>query len=451
VTTYVLNALGLALLHSLWQVSVLAFLLWVAFGVLQKSQWRYVVACSALALVPLLFSVTVLWVYTPDVTDSFTVRVNHAVANVVSSLRTTPTTSSDAFVFNLEVYLPYLVMVWGIGVACYALHLLGGWFYVVQLRRSAKNLANQLNSQLESLAQHLGLNDIRFLETTRVQVPMVIGILKPVILIPVSMLSGLTVRQLEAILLHELAHIRRYDPLVSFVQTTIETLFFYHPLVWWVSKQIRTEREYCCDDVVVNAQGEALLYADALATLEALRLANARLVLAANGGNLLKRVKRLLLPRPTRTPLRLLILLLVISLTLAACTNWFNTSASLESAQSEESKNKESICLLTTVSVGKYEMPAFNTASFRVMSKKLAGTNFKPRCDVDAPLELHYTMTFDPRKTSWQAQLIALDQDGNTVWTGARQDVIQQVGAFQYTAENAAELLLADFLAVHKQ
>jgi bla regulator protein blaR1 len=445
-TPYVLNALGLALLHSLWQVSVLAFLVWVAFGSLQKSQWRYAVACLALALVPLSFVITVLWVYTPDVTDSFTVRINHAVASMVSSLQTSSATA-NAFVFNLESYLPYLVMVWSIGVACYALHLLGGWVYVLHLRHSAKTLSSHLSFRLEPLAKSLGLTNITFLETTRVQVPMVVGVLRPVILVPVSMVSGLSVKQLEVILLHELAHIKRYDPLVSFLQTIVETLFFYHPLVWWLSKRIRCEREYCCDDVVVKTQGDALLYADALATLETLRLANARLVLAANGGNLMKRIKRLVLPQPTRKPLRLLILLLVSSLMLAACTNWFgNSAASLETAQ-----NKESICLLTTVSVGKYEMPAFNTASFRVMSKRLTDTNFKARCDVDAPLELHYTMTFDSRKTSWQAELVAFDQDGNAVWSGARQDAIQQVGAFQYTAENAAVLLLSDFLAVHNQ
>jgi bla regulator protein blaR1 len=445
VTTYVMNALGLALLHSLWQVSALAFLVWVSLGILQKSQGRYLVSCVALALVPISFLTTVLWVYTPDVTDSFTVKVNHVVADVVSALRTSSTDGNNAFAFKLEAYLPYLVMAWLLGVAFYALHLLGGWVYVLHLRRSAKHLSNLLSVRLESLAQGLGLKQVTFLKTTRERVPMVVGFLKPVILIPVGMLSGLTMKQLEAILLHELAHIKRYDYLVNGFQTAVETLFFYHPLVWWLSKKIRSEREYCCDDIAVASSGDALLYANALATLETMRLTNAQFVLAANGGQLTKRIKRLVIPNTANhAPTRLLALLLVLTTSLAACTNWLgNTSASLES------EGKESICLLTTVRVGKYEMPAFNTASFRIMSRKLADTNFKARCDVDAPLELHYTMTFDSRKTSWQASLVALDQQGKTVWSSTKRAAIQQVGAFQYTTESTAELLLTDFLSVH--
>jgi lipopolysaccharide export system protein LptC len=108
---------------------------------------------------------------------------------------------------------------------------------------------------------------------------------------------------------------------------------------------------------------------------------------------------------------------------------------------------KEDICLLTTVKVGDYEMPAFNTASYRVMSKRLENTNFKPRCAVDAPLELHYKMSFDAQKINWQAELVALDKEGKEVWRGVDSAAIQNVGAFQYTTESVAERLLEQFLA----
>lgn len=108
---------------------------------------------------------------------------------------------------------------------------------------------------------------------------------------------------------------------------------------------------------------------------------------------------------------------------------------------------KESICISATVRTGTYEMPAFNTASFRVMSGKLKDTNFKASCNVDAPLELHYTMTFNAQKTSWQAELVAVDGAGNVVWQGADSGAIQNVGAFQYTTESAAERLLEQFLS----
>jgi lipopolysaccharide export system protein LptC len=107
---------------------------------------------------------------------------------------------------------------------------------------------------------------------------------------------------------------------------------------------------------------------------------------------------------------------------------------------------KDDICLLTTVKVGDYEMPAFNTASYRAMANRLEDTNFKPRCAVDAPLELHYTMRFDAQKINWQAELVALDKEGNEVWRGMDTATIQNVGAFQYTTESVAEKLLEQFL-----
>lgn len=108
---------------------------------------------------------------------------------------------------------------------------------------------------------------------------------------------------------------------------------------------------------------------------------------------------------------------------------------------------KQDICLLTTVKVGEYEMPAFNTASYRAMANRLEDTNFKARCAVDAPLELHYRMRFDAQKINWRAELVALDNEGHEVWRGTDGAAIQKVGAFQYTTESVAEKLLGQFLS----
>ena len=131
------------------------------------------------------------------------------------------------------------------------------------------------------------------LESSLVRVPMAIGWLRPVILFPASALAGLTPEQLEAILAHELAHIRRHDYLINLLQTVIETLLFYHPAVWWVSRQIRAERENCCDDMAVAACGDALVYARALTKVERLRKARLDLAVTANGGLLMNRISRL--------------------------------------------------------------------------------------------------------------------------------------------------------------
>jgi len=114
-----------------------------------------------------------------------------------------------------------------------------------------------------------------------------------VILLPLDLLAGMPAGQLETILLHELAHIRRHDYLVNLLQTVAENLLFYHPAVWWISRVIRTEREHCCDDLVVAVRGDAHDYAVALTTLETRRWTGEP-VLASTGGNLVKRIHRLL-------------------------------------------------------------------------------------------------------------------------------------------------------------
>src|SRR5262249_55483729 len=133
---------------------------------------------------------------------------------------------------------------------------------------------------------------VKLVESALVEVPTVIGWLKPMILLPAAALAGLDPRQLEALLAHELAHVRRHDYLVNLLQTAIETLLFYPPAVWWLSRRIREERELCCDDLAITVCGDGMVYARALATMEELRSAPA-LTLAADGGSLLARIRRI--------------------------------------------------------------------------------------------------------------------------------------------------------------
>ena len=124
--------------------------------------------------------------------------------------------------------------------------------------------------------------------------PTVVGWLRPAILLPIAALAALSPSQVEAILAHELAHIRRHDYAVNVLQTLAETLLFYHPAVWWLSKRIRVEREHCCDDVAIAICGDPVGYAQALAELERWRSASPAMAMAATGGSLLDRVRRIL-------------------------------------------------------------------------------------------------------------------------------------------------------------
>jgi beta-lactamase regulating signal transducer with metallopeptidase domain len=194
----------------------------------------------------------------------------------------------------LEARLAWVAAGWVIGVFVLSLRLLLGWIGVARARRRGVEPAGeQWQAVLATLAERLRVSrPVRLLESAAAQVPTLIGWLRPVVLLPASALSGLTPAQIEALIAHELAHVRRGDYLVNVLQTVIETLLFYHPAVWWVSSRIRAEREHCCDDLAVACCGDAVAYARALADLEHLRSAP-QPALGAHGGSLVPRIRRL--------------------------------------------------------------------------------------------------------------------------------------------------------------
>src|SRR5207249_1797260 len=200
----------------------------------------------------------------------------------------------------LEPALPWVVFVWFAGVVALSLRLTSGWLVTRQLGRvGTSTVPDACREAVARLAGRLRISrPVRVLESAVVQVPAVIGWLRPVILLPVSALTGLTPLQLDALLAHELAHVRRYDYLVNLIQAVIETLLFYHPAVWWVSQQVREEREHCCDDLAVAACGDAHFYATALLGMERLRVTPPAFALAAagRGGSLMGRIRRLVAP-----------------------------------------------------------------------------------------------------------------------------------------------------------
>ena len=199
----------------------------------------------------------------------------------------------------VEPLLPTLVLVWLAGVALLSLRLLTGWLWVQRLRTHGVAAGRTTWQRAWRAARappaHLRARSRcsnRRSSTCRRS----IGWLKPVVLLPASALAGLTPQQLEAILAHELAHIRRHDYLVNLLQTLVETLLFYHPAVWWLSRRIRVERENCCDDLAVSLCGDPVAYADGARRSRSAASGPRRpsLAMAATGGSLLQRVRRLL-------------------------------------------------------------------------------------------------------------------------------------------------------------
>jgi len=313
----IIQRLGWTLLHFIWQAGAAAIILAILLRTLRKStaNLRYIIACFTLALIVLLPAITIqlVPVSSPppaiDITPAPITTVLPAlemsepemtvIANPPEpeiSPKAPSISLKQRAADTLEPALPYIVSGWLIGVFCLSIWHLGGWAQLHRLkRRMVKQVDSTLLNKLKVLLQKLKVKQtVKFMESAIVQIPTVVGWLQPVILLPASALTGLNTEQLQAIVAHELAHIKRFDYFINILQTVVETLGFYHPAVWWISYKIRTERENCCDDMAVNISGDRVSYAGALASMEEIRAAHAKLAVAATGSNLFRRICRLL-------------------------------------------------------------------------------------------------------------------------------------------------------------
>lgn len=276
--------LGWTLLHFLWQGSAIA-LVWALLRALFRrslsAQGRYLLACLALAAMAAAPLITFLVL--PAGTAA-----GHSIPPLVHW-------SLPAAIWH--DLIRGFVALWIAGVIVFSIRLAGGWRLVSQLRRTACPAEPEWQRRLEEIAARVKTSrPVRLFVSSLVDVPTVIGWLRPAILVPLGTLTGLPAEQVYALLAHELAHIRRYDYLAGILQSLAETLLFYHPAVWWISSEIRNERELCCDDAAVAASGDVLTYARALAQLEAMQPRRLSPAMAANGGSLLHRIRRLIDP-----------------------------------------------------------------------------------------------------------------------------------------------------------
>jgi len=308
-TPALVSACGWTLIHFLWQGLALVVLLRAGLAGLRTPTARYNVAVltlGAMMLAPLVTFVLIyekastleqpalaasgsLLTYAPKAQQAI-----EAARSLVTSQAAAPATNTTNWLETTDVSRVF-VWFWVMGVLALSLRSIGGWFLVRELRRTCDaQIAPVLLQTCRRLQQHLGIRRVvRFCSSSSLTVPAVVGWVRPVVLIPLSALSGLSAEQLEAVIAHELAHIKRFDAFVNLFQIGVETLLFYHPAVWWVSRSIRDEREHCCDDVAVNVMGNPLDYARALTLLEECRSLPG-FALAVNGRPLRSRIERLL-------------------------------------------------------------------------------------------------------------------------------------------------------------
>jgi beta-lactamase regulating signal transducer with metallopeptidase domain len=300
VSLQTLHALGWTLLHFVWQGAVLAALFSAALMVSRNANVRYALGLGTLVLMMAAPVITFAWLNrAPEPTVAAEMSVTAPAVEVVSTTEaassTEPLVQALAARTNREDMMLWLVQAWFVGVMLLSVRTAGGLFWVARARRAEiEPLSEEVYRQCVALQRRMGLQrHIRYGQGRGLDSPVVIGWFRPIVLVTTQAITGLSPQQLQAIIAHELAHVRRYDAFVNLFQIAVEMFLFYHPAVWWVSRRIRIEREVCCDHEALAACGEPVSYARALTMMEEWR-ASPSMMMAANRSPLAERVLRLL-------------------------------------------------------------------------------------------------------------------------------------------------------------
>jgi beta-lactamase regulating signal transducer with metallopeptidase domain len=299
------------LIHSLWQGALLALLAGIILILLRKYRpgARYTILYFIFMLLPVICAVTFIIIYNPDnlvaQPDPANAIQTEMPANEGQFLANDNIVDANqvwfqALVSHFENNAKWLVMLWFVGFIFFLARFGGSIWYVYSMKTHKVIPAVEYwQNNLRVLSIKLGLHKkVSLVESAMAKIPMTIGYLKPMILLPVGTLSGVPPQQIEAILLHELAHILRKDYLLNILQSIVELIFFYHPLTWWISNQIRNEREHICDDLAIGVHHDQINYIKALTTMEELNSKTPQLASALTGNKkqLLARVQRILSP-----------------------------------------------------------------------------------------------------------------------------------------------------------
>ncbi|UCS95315.1 M48 family metalloprotease [Echinicola marina] len=332
-----LQAIGWTLLHSTWQIVAVSLLLWtlLKFTKSKSSNFRYFAGLASL----LIISIASIWTFslvleipqdpigqnTGLLTNkalNITVTDNPHPYSVISE--TKPGLLDQIWYTRLEAFLPTLVNLWLLGALFYLVKLSGSLLDLKNLHKKHNQpvpdqLVKRVNSMIAAMEFY---SKVKVLRSHLVHVPITYGIIKPVILIPTALLFNTSPGQLEAIIAHELAHIKRHDYLVNILQHCLEVFFFFHPCFWWINEVVRTERENACDDMVLRLGFNPKDLAYGLAEVaEQAHASTPEMALAATGpqNHTLNRIKRIMGLQPQQEKLSPLIsLTMLVSLMISA-------------------------------------------------------------------------------------------------------------------------------------
>jgi uncharacterized protein (TIGR03435 family) len=295
------SALSAAVIHMIWEGAIIGWALWVLLLLLRRRspEIRYLLSCAALVCMTGAFLSTFSGVY--SLHRATVIAAGAAYQLPVAEVAGIPQTMLPIWLAPEASSLQWLTWmqswtlpVWCAGVVLCSLRLIAGCSKAHSLARFGKDPEDIIRTMVAAVRERIGLKrDVRLVLCESEEGVAMFGWLKPVVLLPPSALIGLRPDELEAVIAHELAHILRHDYAINVLQSVVETILFFHPMTWWISKQIRTERELCCDRVAVRVCGRPRNYAQALLKLARMHAAPRRLGLAATGGPLLHRVELL--------------------------------------------------------------------------------------------------------------------------------------------------------------
>ncbi len=346
-TSSAVEALGWTLLHSLWQGLVCACIVIFLLRCIPSTLSRLRYNITTLGLLALVILSVITFLNIDRAADSESTLFPGAGSPLVAY--TLPVALADQPYYELirdirtflGSNLTFIVMAWSIGAFIFSLRILSGYWFIAKIKGNALPAEKIWQERVRQLSTALGISRIvSIAESQLIHAPIVIGYFKPIILIPVGLISGLSTEQIESIFIHELIHVRRGDYLVNAIQSFVEALYFFNPFVWIISSCIRREREHCCDDTVIRINGNPLAYVHALATLEEARLSRTGFAvsLAENKNQLLNRIKRIMEKSVQRYSGRERIVPVILLVVGLMCASWLT----IQSGKNETFNGDES-------------------------------------------------------------------------------------------------------------
>ena len=301
-----LQALGLAMLQSLGQGFIIFLLLKIALPLIpgRRANLRYLISYAALSTLFVGFIYTFFTEWQTAAGLAVNANFNPALQPLAAANGADAVQAGNVWYFTLapyfstiRKYLPLMALGYTAGICILCCRMIWQIFKVQLLRKQVIEPDVQLNSLFTALREKVGWSSKVLIKLSdKINVPVVFGHLKPLVLLPVALVTKLDVQQVEAILLHEIGHVKRNDYLFNIRQSVILSFLFFNPFTRWIAANIRTEREHCCDDYVLKHTRQSLPYAYVLLALEEYRSASLSPAMAADGNSkspLFNRIKRI--------------------------------------------------------------------------------------------------------------------------------------------------------------